>query len=79
MYSNFSVFNFFLCLAVGLTACPEPVVPANGIKSGDRYMVNEVVSFSCEPGYVLQVRHSAHSTFPNLNLKGQKENYYFFK
>ncbi|XP_060780908.1 CUB and sushi domain-containing protein 1a [Neoarius graeffei] len=39
---------------VGLTACPEPVVPANGIKSGDRYMVNEVVSFSCEPGYVLQ-------------------------
>ncbi|XP_066534535.1 CUB and sushi domain-containing protein 1a [Hoplias malabaricus] len=39
---------------VGLTTCPEPVVPANGIKSGDRYMVNEVVSFSCEPGYVLQ-------------------------
>uniref|UniRef100_A0A8B9JH09 CUB and Sushi multiple domains 1 n=1 Tax=Astyanax mexicanus TaxID=7994 RepID=A0A8B9JH09_ASTMX len=41
--------------AVGLTTCPEPVVPANGIKSGDRYMVNEVVSFSCEPGYVLQI------------------------
>ncbi|KAA0717588.1 CUB and sushi domain-containing protein 1 [Triplophysa tibetana] len=39
---------------VGLTTCPEPVVPANGIKHGDRYMVNEVVSFSCEPGYVLQ-------------------------
>ncbi|KAF7710922.1 hypothetical protein HF521_009794 [Silurus meridionalis] len=39
---------------VGLTACPEPIVPANGIRSGDRYMVNEVVSFSCEPGYVLQ-------------------------
>lgn len=42
-------------LAVGLTTCPEPVIPANGIKNGDRYMVNEVVSFSCEPGYVLQV------------------------
>uniref|UniRef100_A0A673IHF6 CUB and Sushi multiple domains 1 n=1 Tax=Sinocyclocheilus rhinocerous TaxID=307959 RepID=A0A673IHF6_9TELE len=39
---------------VGLTTCPEPVIPANGIKNGDRYMVNEVVSFSCEPGYVLQ-------------------------
>jgi hypothetical protein len=45
-----------LHLAVGLTACPEPVVPANGIKTADRYMVNEVVSFSCEPGYMLQVR-----------------------
>lgn len=42
-------------LAVGLTTCPEPVIPANGLKNGDRYMVNEVVSFSCEPGYVLQV------------------------
>ncbi|XP_073776667.1 CUB and sushi domain-containing protein 1 [Danio rerio] len=39
---------------VGLTTCPEPVIPANGIKNGDRYMVNEVVSFSCEPGYILQ-------------------------
>uniref|UniRef100_A0A8C1ZS09 CUB and Sushi multiple domains 1 n=1 Tax=Cyprinus carpio TaxID=7962 RepID=A0A8C1ZS09_CYPCA len=39
---------------VGLTTCPEPVIPASGIKNGDRYMVNEVVSFSCEPGYVLQ-------------------------
>ncbi|XP_062852030.1 CUB and sushi domain-containing protein 1-like [Trichomycterus rosablanca] len=39
---------------VGLTTCPEPFVSANAIKTGDRYMVNEVVSFSCEPGYVLQ-------------------------
>lgn len=47
-----------LCLlstAVGLAACPEPVIPSNGIKSGDRYMVNDVLSFQCEPGYTLQV------------------------
>lgn len=44
-----------LISAVALTSCPEPIIPANGIKTGDRYMVNEVVSFSCEPGYVLQV------------------------
>ncbi|XP_072565430.1 CUB and sushi domain-containing protein 1a isoform X1 [Paramormyrops kingsleyae] len=48
---------------VGLTTCPEPVVPANGLKMGDRYMVNEVVSFSCEPGYVLQ-GHSHISCMP---------------
>lgn len=41
--------------AVGLAACPEPVIPSNGIKSGDRYMVNDVLSFQCEPGYTLQV------------------------
>lgn len=45
--------------AVGLTTCPEPMVPANGIKAGDRYMVNEVVAFSCEPGYTLQVMITA--------------------
>ncbi|KAM7406247.1 hypothetical protein PAMP_000635 [Pampus punctatissimus] len=39
---------------VGLTTCPEPMMPANGIKAGDRYMVNEVVAFTCEPGYTLQ-------------------------
>ncbi|XP_071998418.1 CUB and sushi domain-containing protein 1 isoform X2 [Engystomops pustulosus] len=39
---------------VGLTACPEPLIPTNGIKNGDRYMVNDVVSFQCEPGYTLQ-------------------------
>ncbi|XP_036402136.1 CUB and sushi domain-containing protein 1-like [Megalops cyprinoides] len=48
---------------VGLTTCPEPLVPSNGIKTGDRYMVNEVVSFSCEPGYVLQ-GHSHISCMP---------------
>ena len=46
---------FFLSSAVGLAACPEPVIPSNGIKSGDRYMVNDVLSFQCEPGYTLQV------------------------
>ncbi|CAG05694.1 unnamed protein product [Tetraodon nigroviridis] len=39
---------------VGLTTCPEPMIPANGIKTGERFMVNEVVAFSCEPGYTLQ-------------------------
>lgn len=48
-------FVSFICEAVGLTTCPEPMIPANGIKSGDRYMVNEVVAFTCEPGYTLQV------------------------
>ncbi|KAG9344371.1 hypothetical protein JZ751_011040, partial [Albula glossodonta] len=48
---------------VGLTTCPEPLVPSNGVKTGDRYMVNEVVSFSCEPGYVLQ-GHSHISCMP---------------
>lgn len=42
-------------VAVGLTTCPEPMIPANGVKTGDRFMVNEVVAFSCEPGYILQV------------------------
>lgn len=46
---------FFFVVAVGLTTCPEPMIPANGIKTGDRYMVNEVVAFICEPGYTLQV------------------------
>lgn len=32
------------------------MIPANGIKTGDRYMVNEVVAFNCEQGYTLQVR-----------------------
>lgn len=48
----------FFFVAVGLTTCPEPMIPANGIKSGDRYMVNEVVAFSCEPGYTLQVMNT---------------------
>ncbi|XP_032416301.1 CUB and sushi domain-containing protein 1 isoform X4 [Xiphophorus hellerii] len=48
---------------VGLTTCPEPMIPANGIKTGDRYMVNEVVAFICEPGYTLQ-GHSHISCMP---------------
>ncbi|XP_030270316.1 CUB and sushi domain-containing protein 1-like isoform X1 [Sparus aurata] len=48
---------------VGLTTCPEPMIPANGIKTGDRYMVNEVVAFTCEPGYTLQ-GHSHISCMP---------------
>ena len=31
------------------------MIPANGVKNGDRYMINEVVAFGCEPGYTLQV------------------------
>lgn len=41
--------------AVSLTSCPEPVVPMNGIKVGERLQMNNVVSFQCEPGYTLQV------------------------
>ncbi|XP_036065193.1 CUB and sushi domain-containing protein 1 [Onychomys torridus] len=41
---------------VGLAACQEPILPSNGIKIGDRYMVNDVLSFQCEPGYTLQGR-----------------------
>ncbi|XP_048082182.1 CUB and sushi domain-containing protein 1 [Ursus arctos] len=41
---------------VGLAACQEPALPSNGIKIGDRYMVNDVLSFQCEPGYTLQGR-----------------------
>uniref|UniRef100_A0A3P8W543 CUB and Sushi multiple domains 2 n=1 Tax=Cynoglossus semilaevis TaxID=244447 RepID=A0A3P8W543_CYNSE len=39
---------------VTLTSCPEPVVPMNGIKVGERLQMNNVVSFQCEPGYTLQ-------------------------
>ncbi|XP_017819080.4 CUB and sushi domain-containing protein 1 isoform X2 [Callithrix jacchus] len=41
---------------VGLAACQEPAVPSNSIKIGDRYTVNDVLSFQCEPGYTLQGR-----------------------
>lgn len=40
---------------MGLSSCPEPAVPSNGVKTGERYLVNDVVSFQCEPGYALQV------------------------
>lgn len=45
--------------AVGLSSCPEPPVPGNGLKIGERYLVNDVVSFQCEPGYALQVLRTA--------------------
>lgn len=45
----------FIPSAVSLTNCPEPVVPMNGIKVGERLQMNNVVSFQCEPGYTLQV------------------------
>lgn len=41
--------------AVGLAACQEPALPSNAVKTGDRYMVNDVLAFQCEPGYTLQV------------------------
>lgn len=51
--------------AVGLSSCPEPAVPSNGVKTGERYLVNDVVSFQCEPGYALQV--------PPLGSQGRKQ------
>uniref|UniRef100_A0A6I8P0Q8 CUB and Sushi multiple domains 2 n=1 Tax=Ornithorhynchus anatinus TaxID=9258 RepID=A0A6I8P0Q8_ORNAN len=48
---------------VGLSSCPEPTVPSNGMKLGERYLVNDVVSFQCEPGYALQ-GHSHISCMP---------------
>ncbi|KAJ6652285.1 hypothetical protein lerEdw1_012753 [Lerista edwardsae] len=48
---------------VGLSSCPEPTVPSNGLKIGERYLVNDVVSFQCEPGYALQ-GHSHISCMP---------------
>ncbi|XP_035867009.1 CUB and sushi domain-containing protein 1 [Phyllostomus discolor] len=41
---------------VGLAACQEPALPSNAIKTGDRYMVNDVLAFQCAPGYTLQGR-----------------------
>lgn len=56
------------CLAVGLSSCPEPAVPSNGVKTGERYLVNDVVSFQCEPGYALQV-----PTYPPPKPKGREQ------
>ncbi|KAI2652801.1 CUB and sushi domain-containing protein 2 [Labeo rohita] len=39
---------------VSLTSCPEPVVPMNGFKVGERLQMNSVMSFQCDPGYTLQ-------------------------
>uniref|UniRef100_H2ZUU8 CUB and Sushi multiple domains 2 n=1 Tax=Latimeria chalumnae TaxID=7897 RepID=H2ZUU8_LATCH len=54
---------FSVLSSVGLSSCPEPSVPSNGLKVGDRYLVNDVVSFHCEPGYSLQ-GHSHISCMP---------------
>ncbi|XP_078253265.1 CUB and sushi domain-containing protein 3 isoform X2 [Rhinoraja longicauda] len=40
--------------AIGLDSCPEPLIPSNGIKNGDRFLVGDVISFHCEQGYSLQ-------------------------
>uniref|UniRef100_UPI00358FCE16 CUB and sushi domain-containing protein 3-like n=1 Tax=Myxine glutinosa TaxID=7769 RepID=UPI00358FCE16 len=42
--------------AVGLESCPQPKVPRNGIFIGDRFLVGDVVTFKCEPGFQLQGR-----------------------
>lgn len=59
----FSLMPLFICpivlfsiTAVSLTSCPEPVIPMNGFKVGERLQMNNVVSFQCDPGYTLQVR-----------------------
>lgn len=49
------IVSFFLT-AVSLTSCPEPVIPMNGFKVGERLQMNNVVSFQCDPGYTLQVK-----------------------
>uniref|UniRef100_A0AAX7SXP7 CUB and Sushi multiple domains 3a n=1 Tax=Astatotilapia calliptera TaxID=8154 RepID=A0AAX7SXP7_ASTCA len=46
--------------AIGLESCPEPQTPNYGIRQGDRFMVGDVVQFSCEQGYSLQ--GNAHIT-----------------
>uniref|UniRef100_A0A3Q3X6W8 Uncharacterized protein n=1 Tax=Mola mola TaxID=94237 RepID=A0A3Q3X6W8_MOLML len=46
--------------AIGLESCPEPQTPSYGIRQGDRFMVGDVVQFSCEQGYSLQ--GNAHIT-----------------
>lgn len=45
-----------LITAIGLESCPEPQTPNYGIRQGDRFMVGDVVQFSCEQGYSLQVK-----------------------
>uniref|UniRef100_A0A665TZ64 CUB and Sushi multiple domains 3a n=1 Tax=Echeneis naucrates TaxID=173247 RepID=A0A665TZ64_ECHNA len=46
--------------AIGLESCPEPQTPNYGIRQGERFMVGDVVQFSCEQGYSLQ--GNAHIT-----------------
>ncbi|MEQ2158244.1 CUB and sushi domain-containing protein 3, partial [Goodea atripinnis] len=45
---------------IGLESCPEPLTPNYGIRQGERFMVGDVVQFSCEHGYSLQ--GNAHIT-----------------
>lgn len=45
----------YLLSAIGLESCPEPQTPNYGLRQGDRFMVGDVVQFSCEQGYSLQV------------------------
>ncbi|KAG9345033.1 hypothetical protein JZ751_009574 [Albula glossodonta] len=40
--------------AIGLDSCPEPQSPHYGVKIGERFLVGDVVSFQCDPGYSLQ-------------------------
>uniref|UniRef100_A0A3Q2YTB4 CUB and Sushi multiple domains 3 n=1 Tax=Hippocampus comes TaxID=109280 RepID=A0A3Q2YTB4_HIPCM len=40
--------------AIGLDSCPEPQLPTNGHKVGDRYTVGDMVSFQCDEGFSLQ-------------------------
>lgn len=55
------ILSFFS--AIGLESCPEPQTPSYGIRQGDRYMVGDVVQFSCEQGYSLQVNREATGVF----------------
>lgn len=57
-----NIFSLLMLSAVSLTSCPEPVVPMNGIKVGERLQMNNVVSFQCEPGYTLQVMFAQHQS-----------------
>ncbi|XP_032808661.2 CUB and sushi domain-containing protein 3-like isoform X1 [Petromyzon marinus] len=40
--------------AIGLSSCSEPNTPSNGIKMGNSFLVNDIMSFECEPGFKLQ-------------------------
>lgn len=51
---------FIIILAIGLESCPEPQIPNYGIRQGDRFMVGDVVQFSCEQGYSLQVKMNVY-------------------
>lgn len=58
LYMHSDDWNFIshFLSAIGLESCPEPQTPSYGIRQGDRFMVGDVVQFSCEQGYSLQVK-----------------------